>query len=160
MSQKDEDWKDEYLDNCCESDCTCSAKIGKKGCLLTSIAMASGMTPSELNQQLIDEGGFDENANIMWYKAADLIEKKYVGFAPVIDPNVINSICNGDICIAQVESQSPGNKGGKHFVVVTGSEYDSQAGKCRLTIADPAGKHIFLDEYKSVAIQTFSGENE
>jgi hypothetical protein len=70
FSQRDPAWQADPLGSCEDE------TIGKSGCAVSAIAMAfrnmgiSDMTPTVLNQMLIDDNGYVNGCDVAWYKAA------------------------------------------------------------------------------------------
>lgn len=72
LSQKNPAWKGEQLG-------TCDTSISSNGCFVTSLAILTEKTPSEVNQILKDNGGYANGCLVISERAAELLGLEYNG---------------------------------------------------------------------------------
>ncbi|MEK7475151.1 MAG: carboxypeptidase-like regulatory domain-containing protein [Candidatus Coatesbacteria bacterium] len=126
--------------------------VGKKGCLVTSVAMIAGTDPCTANVELTLNGWIGTDGKFVWEGASFYgMQSEVVGTS---DGELAAALCDTDTVgvIARVCSSNTSNE---HFVVVTGCVFDPTKNRCRFAVADPMagclGKsYSYLDDFDCV----------
>lgn len=119
-SQKDPRWANTRLGSS-------RLTIGGYGCAITALGILAGKTPLEVNQILLDGGGFAQGNLVIWGKAAELLGLPF-------DPTTSSEKFRP--CLIETDHFAPGTP--QHFAVLLPS------GK----IADPLDGKIKVNYYR------------
>lgn len=121
--------------------------IQESGCLLTCLAMLDNTTPDLLNTSWSAKKYIHSDGQLDMYASCASLGWEYLGEAAYDPDQIVADVCGGTYVIAKV---TRGNGSYPHFVVITGTVYDSSLQRERFTIADPGNRqNVYLDAFPS-----------
>lgn len=140
LCQRDARWKDTTLGT--------KGTIGDYGCLITCLAMASGLTPIEVNDKLKGVGGYQDGNLVIWTKIQAAIPSLQFEFRGTTYNNdkVKSAIDKNGYCIVEVDGSRIG--GARHWVLYIGNGqmYDPWTGVQKATSYYPATGYSIVNK--------------
>lgn len=147
LCQRDTRWKDVTLGT--------KGTIGDYGCLITCLAMASDLSPIEVNDKLKSVGGYQDGNLVIWTKIQAAIPQLQFEFRGSTYDNdrVKSSIDKNGYCVVEVDGSRIG--GTRHWVLYIGGGqmYDPWTGVQKATSYYPATGYSIVNKVSIPAPQ-------
>lgn len=142
LSQRDPQWRNQQLGSS-------STTIGSHGCLITAIAMATNLTPPEVNDRLNSVGGYQNGNLVIWGAINNAISHaQFVWRGYSYDNSEVSkSIERNGFCLVEVDFQPETTAKEQHWVLYVGNQemIDPWDGRKKKTNIYPATGYAIID---------------